>query len=31
LVGDSAVENFAQAMTTPHGAQIVSTQYIRVG
>ena len=26
LVGDSALGNFVQAMTAPHGAQIVSTQ-----
>ena len=26
LVGDSALANLVQAMTTPHGAQIVSTQ-----
>ena len=26
FVGDSDLENLAQAITTPHGAQIVSTQ-----
>ena len=26
LVGDSALSNFFHAITTPHGAQIVSTQ-----
>ena len=26
LVGDSDLSNFVHAITTPHGAQIVSTQ-----
>jgi hypothetical protein len=31
LVGDSDFSNLAHAMTTPHGAHIVSTQYDREG